>query len=573
MKTSPLVKLLITLGLSLALLLAGCARPAPAPAPAPVPTPTPVPTPVPTPTPTPAPQPTPTPTGPYGQLRFALGTFGQEGRLDPGLGQGTLLGNQLAPFMDYFFWRDSSTAPLQPNIITKWERAPDALSWTYFVRRGIKFHNGDDLTAKDVKFSIERYLAKDAAAATYRDQVSGVELIDDYTLRVLCKVPVPLTPPSYNIVGGSSIVMPKDYTEKNGLEYFQRHPIGSGSFRFVRSVPGDFNQYEALDQHWKKVPEFKELILMLVPDETTRMAMLKTGAADVTEVGIESAVEAEGAGFKTFAVDTATPHIDLLGNYDKRAVGKPTADVRVRQALNLAINRDEIGKTFFMGKFIAAMPPGTGDGQAELIDIPYWKGYAAKIYQYDTDKAKSLLKEAGYPDGFSIKLYTCTTSAGAYLPKMAEIIQGYWLKIGVKAEINVIENATWLSWRYGPVDAMVGQAATFRTLASQCTLNSRVAWGPCLGYHSGTGSIGHVAAGAIPELEKLIEDAAVSLDKPKIQEMLAKVFQIGTDTYTQIPIVTIPALAAHRPDIYLDFSIPTPSPYLPTFAAWYKHRK
>ncbi len=485
---------------------------------------------------------------------------------------GTLLGNQLAPFMDYFFWRDTPSSPLQPNIITKWEMAPDALSWTWYVRQGIKFHNGEEMKADDVKYSIERYLKPDGAVAAFKAQVDRVELIDDYTLRIMCKVPSPWVPPGGSIVGGSALVMPKDYTEKNGLEYFQRHPVGTGSFKFVRNVPGDFNEYEAVDQHWKKVPDFKTLILMLVPDETTRVAMLKTGAADVTEVGIESGVEAEGAGFKTFPVDTATPHVDLLGNYDKRAAGKPTADVRVRQALNLAINREEIGNTFFMGKFMAATPPGTGDGQAEFLDMAYWKDYATKIYRYDPEEAKRLLKEAGYPDGFSIKLYTCTTSAGAYLPKMAEIIQGYWLKVGVKTEINVIENAAWLSWRYGPVDTLVGQAATFRTLASQCTLNSKVAWGPCLGYHSGPGSIGHIGAGAMPDLEKLIEDAAYSLDKPKIKEMLAKIFQVGTDTYTQIPIVTVPALAAHRADIYLDFATPTPSPYLPTFAAYYKHR-
>ncbi len=572
MKVAKQIKLLVALGLVLILLVAGCAQAAPAPAP--VPTPAPTPAPAPAPAPKPAPTPAPTPTGPYGELRFALSTFAQEGRLDPALGQGGLTGNQLAPFMDFFIWKTKQDEPWGPGIITGWEMAPDAMSWTWHIRQGIKFHNGEDLKADDIKFTIERYQRPDTSSTSWRDRVKSVEIIDDYTIRINTTAKDPWLATIATPFGGAASPLPKDYIEKNGLEYFWRNPIGTGPFKFVRSVPGDFNEYQAQDKHWLRVPDYKKLIIMLVPEEATRLAMLRTSATDITEASLEGGAALETLGFKTFVVDSAKPHIDLLGVYDKRAAGKPTSDIRVRKALNLAIDRDDLGKNFFMGKYTSPpMPPATSEALADIYDIAYWKGYAAKIYYYNPAEAKQLLKDAGYPDGFNIKLYTFGYAGGAFLPKMAEVIQGYWGKIGVKAELVPIESAAFFSWRKGPADTLLGQAATARTLVSQLsTPSGRIAWGACTGYHSASG-ITHIAPGAMPELDKLIEETAIETDMAKVRQGAAKIIQIGTDTYTQIPIVSVPTLAVHSPKTYLDFSTPLPAPYLPIFAAWYKHQK
>ena len=561
MRTSWLVKLVVVSGLAIVLAVAGCGKPAPTPAPAPTPIPTP------TPTPTPTPKPAATPAGPYGELRIALGTLGLE-RLDPGIGTATTVGTQIAPFMDLLFFKETIDGPLSPSIVVKWEMAADGLSWTYSIRQGVKFHNGEDLKADDVKFTIERYVAKDAYSPETRTYVDRVELVDDYTVRIFTKGKAPFLPyTSHQGPPGQGFVMPKDYIEKNGMDYFERHPVGSGSFKFVRTISGDFLEYEALSTHWKKTAEFKKLVLIVMPDETTRVASLKTGAADVIDVGLENSVDLERSGFKTFASDFAVPKIHIFGAYDARMAGKPITNIKVRQALSLAINRDEMLKTFFMGKASRAMPPCVVPSSID-IDVPYWQDYADKMYRYDPVEAKRLLKEAGYADGFSTKLFTFAAPGVPWLPKMAEIIDGYWRAVGVKSEITPIEFASYTAWRKGPADPFLGQISTYRNPGSQYGITPRdmKAW------HSVLNSATLIAPGAMPELDKQIDAVQSETDAAKRKEMLPQIIKTGAESYTELSIALVPVMAAMGPNVDIGISTPLPSPYMPTFSAWFKHR-
>lgn len=558
MKRLQEIKVIAVLGLVLILVLAGCAKPAPTPAPTP--------TPAPMPTPTPAPTPIPTPTGPYGGLGVAVSTFGEE-RIEPIRVTQTVTSNMIAPLFDTLL-RVTPEGGTGPGIAERWQMAPDALSWTLYIRKGIKFHNGADLTAQDVKFTIERYMAPEANNPDTRNMVERVEIVDDYTVRVYSKGRQPYIP--YNLLNAyrpqQGQVMPKGYFEQYGMEYFERHPIGSGPFRFVRHVPGDMVEYEALDKHWRQVSAFKKLSIILIPEVTTRIAMLKTGAVDIIEIGIDSAPEVEAAGMRTRSMDYQDAMVRLYGVYHPKVIAEhmPIADIRVRRALSLAINRDEISKILFYGKSSHPGPSYVSEDGAD-IDWPYWKDYAAKIWRYDPGEAQRLLKEAGYPNGFTIKLYSYPMSGAPYLAKLAEIIQGYWIKIGVKAEILPIDYGSWKK-----IGNLFKSDETFGRASLHRGGRSPILATVMQGAFSTEGDTGLLDR-AFPEVDKLIADSFTEIDAGKRKEMLAKLMQTVSETYTALALGGVPSLIAIGPRVDIDFA--TAARGIVVYLEYARHRK
>ncbi|MBM2825449.1 MAG: hypothetical protein HW402_1113 [Dehalococcoidales bacterium] len=541
-------KALVLVGLVVILLLVACAKAAPSPAP--VPAPTPAPLPAPTPLPKPIPTPAPTPTGPYGELRMALSTFGNE-KFDPitaDIGHTT---NVLSAMFDFLLWSDrvEGRIELTPRLLEKWELAPDALSWVYRIRKGVKFQNGDDLTAKDVKFSLERYLSKDSYFANLRNIVERVEIVDDYTVRIYTKGKQPFLPYMQSPMNpGQGLIMPKDYVERNGVEYFTRHPIGSSPWKFVRYVPGDVIELEAVDQHWRQIPAFKKLTLIVVPEETTRTAMLKTGAIDVTEVGLEAASDLKTAGFRTVVTLRDIVSVNFNGVYDSRAAGMPTADIRVRQALSLAINRDELRQGLFYGQATPPLVAGLPETAVD-IDTSFWQEYSTKLYRYDPEEAKRLLKEAGYPSGFSMKFYSYVQRGAPYIPKLVEVIQSYWAKISVKVEIVPIEIGTYTTWRPGPADPLVGQANAIRT-TSGLTYNALQSSFSSTGTTPLLGKVGPQVA----MFDQLLNASMSEMDTTKRRATVAEAIKLG-------------------PRIAVDFPVAWPTSSFPLFADIMKHRQ
>lgn len=502
--------------------------------------------------------------GPYGELRVALSAFGTE-RFDPVAATTETAGNLLSPMMDFLIRMKG--VDLAPGIAQSWELAPDGLSWSFFIRKGVKFHNGDDLTADDVKFSLERYLGSGAVYSDLRGMIKRVDKVDDYSVRVYTNDRQPYLPNFLSFRNTTQgLITPKGYIEQRGLQYFEQYPMGSGSFKFVRHVAGDSVEYQAVQNHWRQTPAFKNLSITLVPEATTRVAMMKVGATDLIEAGIEDAVRLASTGLKTLTTTFSTPVVALLGAYQPKAINErmPISDIKVRRALTLAINREEIAKNFFQG---LARPPGPPllDVNSPDIDVPYWMDYAAKIYRYDPEEARRLLGEAGYPNGFTFQLWSAPIAGAPDLPKLAEIVQAYWAKIGVKAELVPADWGALGKLRNTiTTPQLIGQAMTWHYKTGTVTPRSLMS-----GFHT-QGNFAPFGK-TMPEVDSLINSIFSETDKSKRMEMIAKVEKTAADSHTFLPIDIVPSMIAMGP--LIDPDLPANQAFVGLFLDIAKHNK
>ena len=568
MKFSNPTKTAIGIALVIILALAGCAKSEPTPVPTPTPAPVPTPTPIPAPTPTPTPKPAPTPTGPYGELRFAVTTLGTQ-TFDPIKSDYTGQGMNLFSMFDTLTWWEKGED--KPMLAEKWEVSQDGLTWTFYLRKGVKFHNGADLTAADVKFSLDRYISSESLQPPVNfTQIATVNIVDDYTIRIVTKSIQPFMAYYTSPASSTLLITPKSYIDQKGIEYFKQHPVGSGPYRFVSATFGDVSEFEALDTHWARPAAFKKLSVIRVSEETTKAAMLRTGAVDITDVGLETAASLEALGFKTRPHSMQTGTLYFFGAYEARGKGMPTQDVRVRKALSMAINRKDIIDNLYKGKAEAGLPLECMASQSDF-DTKYWYDYFAKANAYDPTEAKRLLKEAGYADGFKIKFYSCQPSGRGFLPQWAEIIATNWREIGVIAELNPVELGTYTAWRRHPANiALIGNALMY----GNPEYPGRSAALMLVNFLSDAGHTRTVDGANMPELDKLIQAAGSEMDKTKRAELSAQATKMVVDSYTVCQIARVPMTIVSGPRVSLDdWPYPVANSYPPTYAPRVQHAK
>ena len=373
-----------------------------------------------------------------------------------------------APIWDSLVGFDFDKGGIGPGVAERWERAADGKSWTFYLRKGQRFHNGDPLTAHDVKFSLERIMLPESissGAAALRRAVDRIEVIDDLTVRVHTKGVIPHFAASLSrAVFMEGTVMPKKYIETVGTAGFREKPIGSGPWKFVRSVPGDRIEYEAVDTpHWRGKPQFKRLTLLLVPEQSTRLAMVRTGEAAIASIGPEAIKEARAGGMKTVTVPGTMQAIyQFWGLYRPEAQGSPLADVRVREALSLAIDRQQIIDHVMLGE--ARWPlPFTVFRYSVDVNIPRWEDWAKSALRYDPARAKKLLAEAGHPNGFRLTFWNTALPGTPYMIQIGEAVAGFWEKVGVKVDIKSVEWGVFDPMTRGEQKGLVGAASMYRT--------------------------------------------------------------------------------------------------------------
>jgi peptide/nickel transport system substrate-binding protein len=373
------------------------------------------------------------------ELTIALSSFSAE-TLDPAL-QGHNVKYYLSLMFDYLVGVTPDGQPAQAGgLASKWETSADHKRWTFHLRKGVKFHNGDEMTSEDVKFSLQRAMSKRSTtgyAGPLRALIVDIETPAPDRVVVVTKEPT-LIIPTYlsRSLSTEGMVLPKKYIEANGDDVFARKPVGTGPYRFVEQVVGSHIKLTAMDSHWRLgAPKYKHVTFKLVPEETTRIALLRRGEADVADVSRERVRELEKEKFPIyFRKDEAVLHMWWVLGPDGRT--PPTSDKRVREALNLAIDRNEIAQSIFGGHADpAAIPLGLS---WSFKDVGF-KPTPDMTYPYDVARAKKLLADAGFAGGFPLDVYAFQLPGLPEGKAFAEAVAGYWEKIGVKPKLIPVD--------------------------------------------------------------------------------------------------------------------------------------
>jgi peptide/nickel transport system substrate-binding protein len=391
---------------------------------------------------------------PEGQLTVAFDASIAPTFLDPAETPGIA-----TPFVFLYAMHDALIKPLPGNdmapcLAESWKESPDGLAYEFKLRGGLKFHNGDPFTADDVKFSFHRY--KGASAKLLHERVKSVDVLDPLRVRFTLDKPWPDFLLFYGTPAtGAAWIVPKKYIEKVGEEGFRRQPVGLGPYRFVRQTPGVELVLEANEQYWRKKPAIKTVVFKGVPDRTTRLAMLKTGEADIgyLMVGVEAAtIKADPKLRLARVISPAAWWIDYPEQWNPKS---PWHDRRVRLAATMAVDKQALNEAERLGfsRLTGSIIPSVMEFALRLEPHPY-----------DPTHAKRLLAEAGYPNGFD---------AGEVTPlppfvTMGEGVASYLGAVGIRSRVRGMERATFMeAWRtktrqgvFVTVTAAPGNAAT-----------------------------------------------------------------------------------------------------------------
>ncbi|MGH2578155.1 MAG: ABC transporter substrate-binding protein, partial [Actinomycetota bacterium] len=327
---------------------------------------------------------------PEGEMRWALYVTLSPVWFDPGEFMG------LTAFWVLYAIHDALVKPMPgnlmaPSLAESWTVSADHRAYEFKLREGVKFHNGDPFTAEDVKFSVERY--KGAASSTLKARIAGIDVVDPHRVRFRLKQPWPDFMTFYGTPAtGAGWIVPKKYVEKVGDDGFKKAPIGAGPYKFVSFTPGIEVVVEAFEGYWRKTPSVKRLIFKSVPEESTRLAMLKRSEADVAYsirgVLAEELKRTPGLTLKPTYMPWTQWMQFTREQWDPKS---PWSDRRVRLAANLAVDRKALNEAEFLG-----LSRLTGSIIPHTFDF-YWP---APLYPYDPGKARQLLAEAGHPNGF-----------------------------------------------------------------------------------------------------------------------------------------------------------------------------
>jgi peptide/nickel transport system substrate-binding protein len=367
--------------------------------------------------------------GPQGQLTWGIHVSLAPTWFDPAETPGLV-----TPFMILYALHDALVKPmpgqpLAPCLAESVTAAEDGRSYEFVLRQDVKFHNGDPVTAEDVKFSFERY--RGASHSLMQDRVAAIETPDPQHIHFNLKSPWPDFLTFYATATGAGWIVPKKYVEKVGEEGFKKSPIGAGPYKFVSFTPGVELVFEASDQYWRKTPAVKRLVFKVIPEESTRLAALKHGEVDlVYSIRGELAEELRSTpGLSLKPVNSPAPFwLYFADQWDPKS---PWHDERVRRAANLAIDRKTINDALTLGfsKLTNSIIPASFEF--------YWPPPPPV---FDQAKAKQLLVEAGYAGGFDAGDYYCDSSYS----NVGEAVLNNLQEVGIRSQLRPIERAAFL---------------------------------------------------------------------------------------------------------------------------------
>ena len=414
--------------------------------------------------------------------------------------------------------------PMAPSLAESWTAGKDGLTYEFVLRKGVVFHNGDPFTADDVKFSFERY--RGAASKLLKDKVAAVEIVDPFRVRFRLKEPWPDFMTFYaSPATGAGWIVPKKYVEKVGDDGYMKAPVGAGPYKLTVFSPGVELVMTAHDRYWRKTPSVKRLVFKVVPEEITRLAMLKRNEVDVA-YSLRGALGEEvrrTPGLKLVApVGNATQWLDFGPlQWDPKS---PWSDRRVRLAAALAFDRRAINEAETLG---FSKPTGS------IIPSAFEFALAIPPYPYDPAQSKKLLAEAGYPNGFDAGDYACDSSYAS----VAEAIANYLAAVGIRTKVRPMERAAFLGqWKDKKIRSILqagagghGNAAT--RIQNYFVKDGLYSWG---GY---------------PDMDDLFIQQARELDPKRRQVLLHEIQRLAKERVVHAPLWELGFLNAVGPRV------------------------
>ena len=342
--------------------------------------------------------------------------------------------NAGSAMVESLFWQDPRTNQLEPLLATGFEMESDT-SVLITLREGVTFTNGEPMNADAVVHSIEIFMDPDQTPAYARvaEPFAGVEKVDDLTVRVILKTPYPPLPLALSQI----YVTPPVHWNEVGLEAYGQQPVGTGPFKFVEWVRDDRLVMEANEDYWGALPEgIDGLVWRPIPEDQARVAGLSTGEYHIAKDLPVTAIPTLSNEATVKLVPVPSYRIYQVGLSSLPEHESPLQDQRVRQALNYAIDKEAIINALFFGEAAAL------NGQ---VLRPSQLGYNPELsdYPHDPEKARQLLAEAGYPDGFDIP-FKFPSGRYAQDREVSEAIAGMLAEVGVRAEMIALEPGEFL---------------------------------------------------------------------------------------------------------------------------------
>lgn len=438
--------------------------------------------------------------------------------------------------------RSGNDLELEPGLAESW-KAIDDTTWEFKLRKGVKFHDGSDFTAEDVKFSIERIPAVAGPNPTtiYVRRVKSVEIVDPYTVRVKTDGPAPTLPNDFIRIFVVSHIAAKDFsTKETANEGFNsgKAAIGTGPYKFVSWTPKEELVLQRFDGYWGGKEPWEKVVRKEIPNDASRVAQLKAGqvdiiarapAVDVPVLERDSQIRVTKANsvylFQVeFDFRKDTPQVSKK---DGSPLGvNPFLDPRVREAFDLAIDRNAIAEVSM---------EGMGTPQSQLV-TPNIFGYddKIKVVQPNLDRAKKLMAEAGYPDGFQVT-FSFTSDRLPGDKDVGTTIAQMLAAINVKANANALPGAV-----YFPAKARGEYSLTMSgwgtlTGESNYTLSSLVHTNDAA---TKMGAF-NVRGYSNPKMDKLIEAAAVEMNEAKRLALLKEGNALVVSDRPNLPVASI----------------------------------
>lgn len=400
----------------------------------------------------------------------------------------------ITPYLLIFALHDAMIKPMREgtpghSLAESSAVSPDGLTYSFRLRQGTTFHDGTPVTAADVKYSFERYRGN--SAALLKERVASVETPDARSVIFTLKEPWPDFLTFYTAATGANWVVPRAYVEKVGEAGFKKAPIGAGPYKFVSFDPGVELVLEAHEKYWRRPPAIKRIVMKVIPDEATRLVALKRGEIDIAySIRGELAADAQrtpGLNLK-IAPDGATYYLCFPEQWD---AASPWSDVRVRKAVFHALDYKSINDALCLGHCNLS---------ANFVPRHlafYWQ---PPPLDYNPDKARQLLAEAGHPNGFDAGFYWCDSSYA----NLGEAAVNNLAQIGIRTQMRPIERA---AFDKGFVDKRYKKGIIQGSSAAFGNASTRLSVWAIKG--------GAYAYGSYPDLDTMYQQQLVEIDTAK----------------------------------------------------------